>query len=248
MSRSKICISLVALCVTMAALGSNAAAAVPTKSNTAFTCIETATGSEFENAFCNSAGPKEGLHWKHEGVGATATQLTFKNRTVGTVLRTTVGGGATVEFTATGLECIECMIENHEETIEGKTVMDATGSGGHLRFSGMTVNVAGCTVTSGELNSETLKFTTLSPTSVELTPASPVTFAVIHLNAGCSLGSTITVNGRMTWTLAGATALFSTGNGELVVGKRAMQLIGEVTVSAGTTASGTMNPLSFTAA
>ena len=72
------------------------------------------------------------------------------------------------------------MAENHEEVVGGNTVMDVQGSGGHIR---------------GVVDTKPLKFTTTTATTALLEPVMASTFAVIDLDVGCVLGSSITVIG-----------------------------------------------------
>ena len=222
------------------------ASAAPTESNTGFTCV---AGKGTLDAHCD---PGSSGTSGHVAVKAgESTQLTLAN--IGNwILHTTI---AASEFTvtATGAECVECMAENHEEVVEGKTVMDVTGSGGHLRFTGATTNLANCVVKNGEWITKPLKMTSTAATgskNVVLEPVTPPIFAVIEFASSpvCPLGSSITVNGIAHGTTKGATVTVSTGAGELTVGKQVASLTGEGTLSAGTTGSGTMNPVSLTAA
>lgn len=78
------------------------------------------------------------------------------------------------------------------------------------------------------------------PYNVELSPVEPGEIvAVIHLeNNGestCTLASTITVTGHAGPPATGAIVKFVTGTGELLVGTQKLELISEVTVSAGVT-------------
>ena len=122
--------------------------------------------------------------------------------------------GAKVVVTAFELECVECMTENHEEALE----MDVSGTG-RLRYTGVSINVSGCSVVNGEIKTEALRFTTISTTSPIITEVSPVsgtTVEVIHLSGEkCPLGSSLTVKGHADWTSTGAQVTFATGAEEL---------------------------------
>jgi len=212
--------------------------------------VATGTGS-FKNAHCNPAATNESEtnDWAHVTITeGEETQLTLKN--IGNSTLSTKIAGASVVLTATGVECVECMFHNQKE---GSGAMDATGSGGHIRYTGVTINTASCKVVKGEVNTEPLKVTTLTKEKAEV---SPVTVggaeAVIKLepNTGfekCTLGTSITVTGHADGTAAGAIATFATGAGELKVGEQEATLAGQVTMTAGLTGSSTMNPVALTA-
>jgi hypothetical protein len=252
MSRRIVIAGLAALsALAVSAVAVSSAFAVPIESNTAFTCVPT-KGGAFKNAHCNSAKPSDGGEYAHVAIAVnTKTQLTLTN--IGnTELNSTIGGAA-VKLTATGAECVKCMAENHEETVSGKTWMDVQGpgtgeTGGHIHYSGVTINVAGCTVTGGEVNTEPLKLTTTTAGIGLLEPQTGTTMAVIHLNAACSIGETITVTGIARGTTAGSTATFNTGASELKIGKQEAHLIGEATIIGHATETTTGNPLALTAA
>jgi hypothetical protein len=220
------------------------ALAAPEVSNTAFTCVPSAGGG-FHNAHCNNAQAQESGEWGHLVIPVnTPTQGTLT--VLGFFHLESIVAGSEVLLTATGAECVECMVENHEETVEGKTVMDVKGSGGHIRFTGVTTNLPSCTVTGGEFNTEPLKVTTTSATTTLVEPAAGTTIAAVHFNSGCAIGTTTTVTGVARSTSAGATSTFNTGANELKVGKQQAFLVGLVTTDAGVTGSGTMNPIART--
>jgi len=269
MSRRIALLGLVAACaMAFSAVAASGALAAPEVSNTAFTCVEVATNTgEFTNAHCSSKTETEGepphlkpKNWSHSAIAVnTSTQLTLTNLN-NPVLETVIAGSETI-LTATGAECVECMGENHEEVIEkeGKkiTVMDVTGSGGHIRFTGVTTNLPSCTVVGGEVNTVPLKVTTTNTTTALLEPVSGTTMAEVHLNSGCVIGPLITVTGIARGTAKGATVTFNTGANELKVGKQTAFLKGEATIKAGLTAtakekeegkSPVHNPVSLTAA
>jgi hypothetical protein len=88
------------------------------------------------------------------GVSAVSGAQTIKAKMgttagIGTVFKLTANiGGTPLEFTATGLECVGCIIAN--EAVTGKTEPVATGKG-TIKFTGVTVMTpTGCTVRNGE--------------------------------------------------------------------------------------------------
>ena len=223
------------------------ASAAPTESNTAFTCVLGGTNRPpafFSDQDCSEPFPSAAFGSSPIRAGEN-TQLTLAN--IGnTTLKTTIAGSEFI-LTATGAECVECMAENHEEVVGGKTVMDVQGSGGHIRYTGVTTNVPTCIVKKGEVNTRALKFTTTTTTTALVEPVAPITMAVIEFEPGCFAGASITVTGIARGTAKGAIATFETGREELLVGKQKAELKGVATISAGLTGSGTMNPLLLTA-
>lgn len=227
--------SLAALCaIAVAVVAPSLAAAA---GETASTCVE--GGAEFGNAHCTStSGSTKG--WKEVAIKAgEETQLTLA-ATGEQVLSTKIGEVATT-VKATGVECVECMAKNQE--VEG--VADFTSSGGHLRFTGATINVASCKVVGGEFVTEPVKFTSSMLTYMKVSPVSGTTLAVIHLEKSgaeaCALGSSITVTGEANVTASGATLTLA---GALTVGGQAAVLSGGATMSAGLT-GGEHHPISL---
>jgi len=203
---------------------------------TAYTCIPGA-GEHNTDAHCDPGSTGTSGH-----VAITEdTQLTLHG--IGnSLLKTKIAGGK-VTLTATGVECVECMAHNQE--VGG--VMDVTGTGGHIRYTGVTISTAGCTVVNEEVNTEPLKVTTISANTAEVAPATEGNpEAKIHLNVGCTLGTEIIVTGHADGVATGATAKFATGAGELLVGEQEAKLEGEVTVEAGLT-GGEHHPVALTA-
>ena len=243
MSRRIALVGLAAACaMAFSAVMAAGAVAAPTESNTAFTCV---AGQGTLDAHCD---PGTSGTSGHVAIKAgESTQLTLTQISPTTTLKTTIGGSEFI-LTATGAECVECMAENHEEVVGGKTVMDVQGSGGHIHYTGVTTNVPSCIVKGGVVDTRPLKFTTTTATTALLEPVTPSTMAVIEFEPGCFAGASITVTGIARGTAKGATATFATGKEELLVGKQKAELIGEATISAGLTGSGTMNPTSLTPA
>ena len=228
--------------IAISAVMAAGAVAAPTESNTAFTCV---AGSGTLDAHCDPGSSGTSGHVAIKT--GESTQLTLTQIGFTTTFKTTIGGSEFI-FTATGAECVECMAENHEEVVGGKTVMDVQGSGGHLHYSGVTTNVPTCIFKKGEINTKPLKFTTTTAATALIEPVTPSTVAVIEFEPGCFAGASITITGVMRWTASGATARFETGKEELFVGKQKLEVIGEATLRAGLTGSGTMNPVSLTPA
>lgn len=217
---------LAALCALAlaAAMPSFAAAA----GETASTCVS--GGAEFGNEHCTSTSGSSKA-WKEVAIKAgEETQLTLA--AIGEQVLSTKVGEVSPIIKATGVECAECMAKNQEA--EG--VADFTSSGGHLRYTGVTINVASCKVTGGEYVTEPLKFTSSMLTYMKMQPVSGTTVAVIHLEKSgtepCVLGSSITVHGEANLRANGATLTLESA---LTVGEQAASLTGEWTMSAGPT-------------
>ena len=239
-------ISLVGMTVVCAiaigAVAAGGAIAAPQESNTGFTCV---AGKGTLDVHCD---PGSSGTSGHVAVPINSpTQVTLGSIGSAT-LKTTIAGSEFI-LTATGAECVECMGENHEETVGGKTVMDVTGSEGHMRFTGVTTNVVNCIVKNKEVNTKELKFTTTAANSAKnvlIEPVVPTTIAVVDFEPGCPFGASITITGILRGTTKGATLSFATGAGELLVGKQVAEFRGEFPVTAGTTGSSIMNPASLT--
>lgn len=219
------------------------ASAAPTENNTGFTCVETEAGKgEFENAHCNPNGPKEGKNWKHAAISPNlGTQLTLsdgdgKGGSLGESEFIFPVAGVNVIFRAQHVECLSCMIENHSEG-EG-SIMDMTGvEGGRLRYTNVTTSFTPpCTVKNKEFVTEPLKFTTISPSQIEISPITGTTIGAIHLEGGPSCGTVFMLFGLFRGTLEGSTVNFKTGAGELREGAKSEAfLIAKATLSAGLT-------------
>lgn len=243
---------LIALAVLCAlAFSAIAASGAVAKGITAFACEEVAPNTgEFTNADCSSKTEEEGgklkpKNWVHaEFTPNLPIQLTMT--ALGRTEFDTTIAGAEVVLQATGAECIKCMVENHKEKIGEQEVMVFSGSGGHLDYTGVTINLPTCKVTGGEINTEPLKMKGVmssesGPFAIEMSPAEAggTTVAVIHLEksgAGeCPIGSSITVKGHVNPTATGAIGKFNSGAGELTAGKQELRLTGEVTLRGGIT-------------
>lgn len=227
--------SFAVLCtVVSAAIAPSAASAA---GETASTCV--LGGEEFGNEHCTSTsgGSKS---WKEVAIKAgEETQLTIAG--LGEQVLSTKVGEVSVTIKATGVECAECMAKNQET--EG--VADFTSSGGHLHYTGVTINVASCKVTGGAFVTEPIKFTSSMLTYMKMQPVSGTTVAVIHLEKSgteaCALGSSITLAGEANVKANGATLTFE---GALTAGGQPASLAGEATMSAGPTA-GEHHPISL---
>jgi len=240
-------LGLVAVCAmaftAITASGAAAATAVET-GNTAFTCIEGA-GAHNTNSDCQPGSTGNFGHVaiaEGEETGLQLTKLTNPQLSV------TIGLVPTV-LTATGVECKNCMA--HNQTAGG--VMDVTGSGGTVLFTGVTTNVNHCAVVGGQVETKPLKVTTLSPTkaALESTVAEEIMAEFSFENSGgtCPLvpNNPIKVKGHADGTLSGAKVTFNTGAGELTVGTQTAHLTGEATVTAGVT-GGAFHAVALTAA
>jgi hypothetical protein len=228
---------LAALCALAfsAVVASGASAA----GSTAFTCREVTpnTGS-FGTEDCTVPGSGTGFNWSDFEIAENeTTQLTLKPWEGVSKLETTIAGGHVV-LTAKNLECVGCHFTNHKDE---SGHMDATGSGGHIRYTEVTINTPSCKVVGEEVNTEPLQFTTFNNAGTlgaEITPVTGETEAIVHLeNNGtpCALGTEIVVKGHADGTASGAMGIFNTGANELKVGKQEAKLIGEVTLSGGPT-------------
>jgi hypothetical protein len=249
MNRHLILISLVALCtVSAAALWASGALAVPTESNTASTCVETTAGTgEFADAHCGSKGGTKG--WKHVAIPVgEGTQLTAPATSTWEFIAQL--SGPEIIVTAPEVECLECMVENHEEEVKGKKWMDLQGTG-RLRFSKVTTNLQnkGCVVANnGVVTTPSLKFTTTTAGNLLIEPVSGVTLVLVEWKPGCAI-SDLPFTGHINGTLTGATLKIETVKGEVALGGA---FSFEAFVKAGSTLSGGLtegksHPISLTA-
>jgi hypothetical protein len=229
-------VALAALCaVALSAVAASGASAAGT---TAFTCVSQAGGA-FKNAHCNNSAAAEEGAWAHKAIAeGETTQLT--TTAVGTTeLKVKIAGANTV-LKATGVECVGCHFKNQIDPTSG--VMSAMGEGGHLKYTGVTINVASCKVKGGTVTTKPLTLTTFAEggaLKATVAPVTPKVEAIIETeNNGtstCTLPAEIIVEGHATGTAHGATASFETGAGELNVGAQTATLKGEITVSGGPT-------------
>jgi hypothetical protein len=241
-------IALVAVCAVAFSAVAASAAGAAIGPYTAYTCVKGGSGPKFSDPDCTSTS--EAGEYSHKSITAgQETQLTVKQLGAVTKLKTKIGL-ATVTLEATGVECVECMFKN----VTGGTV---EAKGGHLRYTGVTINVPSCKVVGEAVNTEPLETKATSMASeagmtfnAEVAPVTPGTEAVIHLeNNGaetCALGTSITVTGHANGLAEGSMATFATGAGELLVGTQKAELIGEITISGGETGKTEHNPLALT--
>lgn len=255
MSRRKV---FVALAVLYAVAVNAVMASGASAGSTAFTCVAKSGGGAGLNEHCvpgSNATP--GYETAAITVGEN-TQLTL-GAVGNTELKTKIAL-AKVILTATGVECVGCMAENHQEP---NGAMDVTGTGS-IRYTGVKINVASCMVGKvetiegkevvsefEEVNTEPLTFTTSAvggAVKLKISPEVGTAVAVVHLTptggGRCALGSEFTVTGSAFATTNGATAKFATGAGELAVGGQVAELAGEVTMSSGLT-GGTHRPMTL---
>lgn len=235
---------LVMLCVlAVGAIAASGAAAVPTQSNTGFTCVEAEAGAgEFTNADCSS---KEGSpkNWKHVAIPAgestpltTATTETWEYRVP--------LGGPEIILKSPKVECLECALENHQEVIGGKTWMDVQSTSARLRFAEVSSNTSGCFVKGGAITTEPLKITSTTAGNLLVEPVSGTHLAIVKWEPGCVFGE-FPIDGHFNGTLTGAKMKVNTVKGEVFFGAAGHEafLKGGATLSVGGKAA---HPLSLT--
>jgi hypothetical protein len=231
-----------ALCAfALAVVGAPSAFAAET---TAYTCVAGGGGSaEFSDADCQFWSVS-GTYGHSEIATGTNTQLTAKK--VGTLffLDTEIGG-ASVSLSASGLECVECMVQN--SGFLGS--MGVSGSGGKLKLTGVTVTSgsASCFVESssgkGVVLTEPLAFEATGTNSILVKPQSGTALAKFQIKAQvggkCAIAGSYTVSGDFTAGSEGAIlwVLISAASKTLKVGVNGAELVGEATISAGNTPS-----------
>jgi hypothetical protein len=158
--------------------------------------------------------------------------------------------GATVELTATGVECVGCTAENKESG----GVMEVTGTGAQVTFSGVSViGLPKCTVVgpeTGKVLTEKLKFTTTAVGGATLEPVSGTTLAEFDITgAGCTVaGNNIEVAGKVAVTMNGAKAIVNVTKASnlLEMEFELASLKATGTLEAGT--GGTLRPVALTTA
>jgi hypothetical protein len=154
--------------------------------------------------------------------------------------------GASVEIQATGVECVECKTENKE--VGG--VKEATGTG-KLELTGVTaVGLPACTVNSGKITTQNLKFTTTSETGLTLEPETGTLFAEFNITgASCTVaGSNIKITGKAFASASGAqfTINVTKASEELKLEGEKATLKALWTLTAGKPFSGEHHPISLT--
>jgi hypothetical protein len=230
---------LVALCViaaaAIAAAGASAAA-------TAYTCVSGGTG--FGNADCTAAG--SGFH--DEAFPAnTSTGLQVKTLGASTQVLRFEEFGVEIELTATGVECVECMIENSTAGAEmevkgGPTIEEGVPVGGILRYSGVVVSGSlgtTCQVKGGVIRTAPLAITANATNSLTIQPNSGTVVAEFELKNKpgkvCLISGLLELEGSARGAVAGAEVTFNTGEGELTINEETASLVGTITLSAGVT-------------
>lgn len=233
------------------------AASSASADSTGYLCVAGGSGGEgtkYSDATCKTAAAGGAF-----GHGAIAlnneTQLTLTKVGAANGLLKAKIGLIKVTVTVEGtVECIGCMVENHEETVgieKGKELRSTTPLG-FIRFTRAKINVPSCEVDEEEFDTNYMKIKSIDEAGalrLELTPeAEP--FAKILLNptgAGpCALGAEIDVAGLAKATTHGTIVTLATGAGELLVGGQKAELIGEVEMSAGVTGEPPHSPLALT--
>jgi hypothetical protein len=243
---------LATLCaVALGAILPSGALAVPTENNTAFTCVESEAGTgEFTDAHCATKGGTKA--WKHVAIPVgESTQLTAAATSTWEFIVPL--GGPEIIVKAPEVECLECMVENHEEEFNGKKWMDLQGTG-RLRLSKVTTSLSsiGCVVANGGVvTSSPLKFTTTKAGKLLVEPVSGIALFTVEWATGCSF-SKLPFDGFFNSTLTGATQKIETVKGEVDFGAEGHEayLKAGATLSVGPTEGKvkvTHYPLSLTA-
>jgi hypothetical protein len=236
-------ISIVGLAVLCAmALSAVAASGASAAGTTAFTCVA-GGGAHNTNADCQpgSTGTSG-----HEAIAAN-TSTTLSLTQLGNAKLTGTLFAATVELEATGVECVECKAENKE--VGG--VMEVTGSGGRLRFTGVTVvGLPNCEVENKTVTTEPLKFTTTSAAGVTLEPVTGTLLSKLTIKeiaATCNVKGTFKVEGKAAGTLNGSVLSVNVtkASKELTLEGEKASLKGEATAKASN--GTTTNPVALTA-
>jgi len=248
MSRRIMLVGLAALCaLALGALGASGASAAET---TAYTCLP--GGSEFGNAHCSEGG----TGWHHVAIPAgEETQLILS--ATGQLTIASHVFGAAVELHSTALECVNCMGTNSGSAGS----MKVSGSGGTLKFSGVTVAgtlEAKCKVLSdpgeveGVVSTEPLKSETVATNEALTSPVNAegilAHFWIKHKpEKVCNIEGTYTVTGDINDVATGATQKVAVpiGSGTLKLNGEPAGLTGEATVQAGVT-GGEHHPAALT--
>ena len=246
MNRRMTIIALAALCaLALSAIAASGASA----GTTAYTCVVApGVGSHFSDEDCKNIDNVTPGKFGHVAIASNQKTTT---KTVSTGFWSLFGKlfGANVELSATGVECVGCSGENKE--VGG--VMEVTGTGGKLRFTGVKVVGAEsvCTVVgsaTGTITTQPLKFTTTLVTGVTLEPVTGTLLAEFNITGGsCPVSGTgIKATGRARVTLAGAKLTFNVtkASEELKLEGEKATLKGEGTAEAGSGA--THHPVSLT--
>jgi hypothetical protein len=221
---------LAALCALalMAVAASTATAGV-----TGFACIEGA-GAHNTNSHCVPGSTGAYGHMAIEAGKSTSTSVV-------NVTNPVLGGklfGATIELSATGVECVGCTAENKE--VGG--VMEVTSSGGTLTFTG--VKVVGleskCTVVGSKVEdipTKPLKFTTTSVAGARLEPVTGTLLAEFKITGSeCSVKAEgIKITGTLFAATNGATLIVNVtkASGELTLEGEKASLKSEATLKGG---------------
>ncbi len=249
MSRRMTIIGLAALC----ALALSAVAATGASAGTtAFTCVSggAAGPNKFTDEDCVTVNNTTGTFGHTAIPPNTLTTLKINKLTNPKLEGKLFGANVTLE--GTGVECVGCSAENKE--VGG--VMEVTGTGGTLTFTGVKVvgleekcEVVGTKVE--DITTKPLKFTTTVSTGATLEPETGTTLAEFSIKAKtgkeCSVaGSNFKVTGKSAATLKGAklTVNVTKESGELKLEGEKAALKGEGTVVAGT--GGVFHPVALT--
>ena len=246
MSRRITIIGLAAICaLAFAAISASGASAAET---TAWTCVEGGSGGQgtkFSNADCSvsSAGGAFG----HVEIPVNTSTSLKLNTLVPPVLKTIIAG-ASVTLEATGVECLACTAANKGSAGS----MEVSGSGGKLKFIGVTVasSPTKCEVVGGSVTTNELKVASTGTAEATISPLTGTALATftIAAKAGqtCAVAGPVTVNGDANGTLKGSflTVNVPTASKTLTVGVNGASLTGEATVEAGT--GGTFHPAALT--
>jgi hypothetical protein len=209
---------------------------------TAYTCESGGTG--FGNADCSTAGT--GFH--DEAFPAnTSTGLQVKTLGASLQVLRFEEFGAEIELTATGVECVECMVENSTAGAEmevkgGPTIEEEVPVGEVLRYSGVAISGSlgtTCQVKGGVIRTEPLAITANATNSLTIQPNSGTVVAEFEIKNKpghvCVIPGLLKLEGLARGNVAGAEVTFNTGEGELTIAEESASLIGTTTLSAGVT-------------
>jgi hypothetical protein len=178
------------------------------------------------SAFAANEYSETGGQWYVSG-SKLSGEKALTTTAVGTQKLATTVAGSPLDLTATGVNCLSCVIKN-------STTTTATADG-TLEFTGVSVSEpAGCTVAGGTVTTKALTAvvgmnTAGSSATLKFTPQSGTTFATVELGGTeCAIAGTYKVTG-----IAYAKATLATGefavNQEITLSQAIQESAGEAT-------------------